>query len=225
MSKFKLIYFEGCPNSKNARAILLSCGVEFEVVVQDDLEKESSLQDYSSPSILFNDEIIFGQKLSPGASACSAGQFDEELIKTKIKKLSDSSPLPSKKSFASFGSFGSALTVGLCPVCIPAIGAFLSSLGLGFVVNESVLKPLLIIFLIFAIGGFLWSYFEEHGNIWPLVLGIGFGSALYIGRYTYISGPVNSFLMYGGIVGIILVSIWNMRLKKLENCQLCEVKK
>lgn len=143
MSKFKIIYFEGCPNAKHARAILLSSGVEFETVKQDDLEENNNLRDFSSPTILYGNEVVFGEKLLQGASACSAGNFDETLIKNKILKLYAGDPKTSKRSFAAFGSFGSALTVGLCPVCIPAIGAFLSSVGLGFVVSETILKPLL----------------------------------------------------------------------------------
>ena len=223
MSNLKLIYFDGCPNSKNARAVLLSCGVEFDVIKQDDLNDNDEMRNYSSPTILLDNELLFGEKLSPGASACSAGQFDEEGLKRKILESTKGQSNFSKKSFASFGSFGSAITVGLCPACIPAIGAFLSSIGLGFAVRESFLKPLLIVFLTFAVGGFLWSYLKVHRNILPLILGSTMAIVLYVGRYIYISGSVNAFLIYGGIVGIIAVSIWNLRLKKAQACNRCEV--
>lgn len=52
MSACKLIYFEGCPNSKHARTALLTSGVEFEVLKQDDLPESSPYKNYSSPTIL-----------------------------------------------------------------------------------------------------------------------------------------------------------------------------
>lgn len=129
-----------------------------------------------------------------------------------------------KGRFAALGSFGSAITVGLCPICIPAIGAFLSSIGLGFLVKEEVLLPLLIVFLVVTLGGLTWSYLKEHKSVYPLAVGILMAVALYVGRYVYISGLVNSILMYGGIAGIISVSVWNLKLRKLVDCPACEVK-
>jgi len=125
--------------------------------------------------------------------------------------------------WATIGSFGSALTVGLCPICIPAIGAFLSTIGLGFLINETVLKPILLIFLGIALFGYFWSYLKEHKNILPLIIGVIMAVALYIGRYVYINGTLNLILMYGGLTGIMVVSIWNWRLRKnSKSCALCE---
>lgn len=126
--------------------------------------------------------------------------------------------------FSTLGPLGSAVTVGLCPVCIPAIGAFLSALGLGFMINETVLKPLLIALLLVNLGGLLWSYFKEHRNILPVVVGVLTGISLYVGRYVYFGVTANMVLIYGGILGIIGVSIWNLKLKKHSRCKTCEVK-
>ena len=220
MSAVKLIYFEGCPNSKHARAVLLSSQIDFEVIRQDDLPDEDHYRHYSSPTILRNGKIIFGERLEPNASACSAEKFDEELLKSKLLTIEGASK---KGFFASIGSFGSALVVGLCPVCIPAIGALLSSIGLGFLINEKVLKPVLIIFLATALSGFLWSYLKEHKKIGPLLMGIIMGGALYIGRYIYIGPTLNLVLMYGGIAGILGASVWNIFLRKKVPCAACKV--
>jgi len=221
MSAVKLIYFEGCPNSKHARAVLLSSKVGFEVIKQDDLPKDDPYREYSSPTILKNGEILFGEKLGPNTAACSAEKFDEGELK---KKLRGKNKLSSKKGlFAFIGSFGSALTVGLCPICIPAIGAFLSSIGLGFLVSESVLLPILFIFLTITIGGLLFSYLKEHGKVSPLILGVLMGISLYMGRYVYLGAFINQVLMYGGIAGIVTVSFWNLRLRKQVACSACSV--
>ena len=90
--------------------------------------------------------------------------------------------------------------------------------------QESVLRPVLFIFLAAAISGLLWSYLKEHGKIWPLIGGILMGITLYAGRYVYFGAVINQILMYGGITGIIAVSIWNLKLRKSASCPACEVK-
>jgi len=83
MSKCQLIYFEGCPNAKHARAILLTAGVPFEVILQDELNEGNEFKNYSSPSILKDGKLLLGQRLSSGSSACSFEKIDEELLKQK----------------------------------------------------------------------------------------------------------------------------------------------
>jgi mercuric ion transport protein len=116
------------------------------------------------------------------------------------------------------GSLGSALTVGLCPICIPAIGSFLSAIGMGFLVNESVLKPIVIVFILISSFGFYWSYKKEHKNVYPVVFGIFFGVGIYLSRYVFI----NFYMMYASIAGLLGISIWNLKLKKTANCGACE---
>ena len=125
--------------------------------------------------------------------------------------------------FFTFGSFGSAFTVGLCPICIPAIGAFLSSVGLGFLVTETILYPVLLIFLAITLGGLLWSYKREHGKLGPLVVGVAMGTSLYLGRYVYFGMLANQILMWAGITGIIGVSLWNLKLRRIASCSACVV--
>ena len=120
-----------------------------------------------------------------------------------------------KKSWlATLGSFGSAITVGFCPICIPAIGALLSAIGLGFLVNETVLQPLLIVFILLAWFGYAWSFMKEHRVVYPLILGVLAGISLYVGRYVYLGGLLNAVLMYGGVIAMIGASVWNILLRK-----------
>ncbi len=220
MSAVKLIYFDGCPNSKHARALLLSSKIDFESVKQDELPDNHTYRTYSSPTILRDEDVIFGQKLEPGVSACSFERFDEDKIRKSL--LGGPNQNSKKGLFASIGSLGSAFTVGLCPICVPAIGALLSSIGLGFLTKEAVLKPILIVFLVIALSGFLWSYLKEHRNIGPLFFGAIMGAALYVGRYVYIGPSINMILMYGGVAGIIGASIWNIYLRKNAPCSACK---
>lgn len=223
MAQVKLIYFKGCPNAEKSRQALRATGVPFDEVSQDELPPESPFKSYSSPTILNGNNVIFGSQTDAGSGGCSLEVPTAEVLVKKLgmSGLSLSTKKPKGVLVSAIGSFGSALTVGLCPLCIPAIGAFLSALGLGFLVQTSVLLPLLIGFLAINMGGLLWSYVKEHGNILPLVGGILTGAALYIGRYVYLGALINQILMYGGIAGIIAVSFWNLRLRKKVTCPAC----
>lgn len=222
LAEVKFIYSEGCPNADKTRTALKSIGIDFDSIKQDDLSESSIFRNYSSPTILQGNNVIFGCETDQGRGGCSLEVPSINELKDKLGTVVSSN---TRSGFLSgIGSFGSALTVGLCPVCIPAIGAFLASIGLGFIVQESVLRPVLFIFLAAAISGLLWSYLKEHRNVWPLVGGILMGITLYVGRYVYFGAVINQILMYGGITGIIAVSIWNLKLRKSASCPACEVK-
>jgi len=222
LAEVKFIYFEGCPNADKTRTALKTIGIDFDDVNQGDLPESSIFRNYSSPTILQGNNVIFGCETGQGRGGCSLEVPSIDELKNKLGTAVSSNK---KNGFLSgIGSFGAALTVGLCPVCIPAIGAFLASIGLGFIVQESVLRPVLFIFLAAAISGLLWSYLKEHRNVWPLIGGILMGITLYVGRYVYLGSVINQVLMYGGIAGIIAVCIWNLKLRKSASCPACEVK-
>ena len=222
LAEVKFIYSEECPNADKTRTALKTIGIDFDSIKQDDLSESSIFRNYSSPTILQGNNVIFGCETGQGRGGCSLEVPSINELKDKLGTVVSSN---TRSGFLSgIGSFGSALTVGLCPVCIPAIGAFLASIGLGFLVQESVLRPVLFIFLAAAISGLLWSYLKEHRNVWPLIGGILMGITLYVGRYVYFGAVINQILMYGGITGIIAVSIWNLKLRKSASCPACEVK-
>lgn len=228
MERVKLVYFQGCPEAKHARAALLTSGIDdFEVVIQDDLTGESPFKSYSSPTILKGDQIIYGSKLEQGASACSYQKIDNEQIRQRLMSRRPGEEKRAKKGavLSAVGAIGSGLAVGLCPLCIPAIGAFLASLGLGFVGQESFLRPALLAMLAVTLAGFLWSYFKKHGNIFPFVFGFLASVAMYIGRYVYIGSNINFILMYGSIFALVAVAAWNLYLNKkgakVASCGAC----
>ena len=222
LAEVKFIYFEGCPNADKTRTALKTIGIDFDDVNQGDLPESSIFRSYASPTILQGNNVIFGCETGQGRGGCSLEVPSINELKDKLGFVVSSNK---RSGFLSgIGSFGSVLTVGLCPVCIPAIGAFLASIGLGFIVQESVLRPVLFIFLAAAISGLLWSYLKEHRNVWPLIGGILMGITLYVGRYVYLGSVINQVLMYGGIAGIIAVCIWSLKLRKSASCPACEVK-
>lgn len=79
--------------------------------------------------------------------------------------------------FHYIGSIGSIGIGKFCPVCYPFVGAFLTAMGLGFLVSAAVLRGLLVLFLCIGIMG-LWRSYKAHKNLMPLVTG-SLSSVLY----------------------------------------------
>jgi hypothetical protein len=107
----------------------------------------------------------------------------------------------------------SALVAIVCPLCIPALGAFLASMGLGFAVSVSFLQPFLILLLLISVGSLAWSV-RLHKKWWVLAIGVVGALGIYAGRYIWFSLP----LMYGGAFLLIGVSIINFKLKISCGC-------
>ncbi len=220
MGALKLLYFEGCPNANKARQLLSKVGATFTEVRQDDLPSTDPLKGYASPTLLDGEKIVFGSKTGEGSGGCSIDIPSVDDLRARLGGRR--TPRRSEKTLLSLvGSLGSAITVGLCPVCIPAIGAFLSAIGMGFLVKDAVLQPLLVGFLVITLFGLFWSYLKEHRRISPFLLGIVMAAGLYVSRYVYIGATANMVMMYASITGIIGVSFWNVRLKKKVGCASC----
>lgn len=216
MDTLKLVYFDGCPNFKVAKEALKEARLSFEEIKQDGLPKDDPLRNFSSPTILKNNVVVFGTWTGANGG-CSFGTLSAEDI---LQRLTEVNPADQKKTklLASTGSFGSIITVVLCPVCKPAIAAFLSSAGLGFMIHEGVLRAILLAFLAIALIGLFWSYLKVHRRIAPFIFGTVMAIGLYLGRYVYFGYETNAVLTYGSIAGLIAVSIWNLRLKKTKAC-------
>jgi len=113
------------------------------------------------------------------------------------------------KNFKIFSGTFLATTLGLtCPVCWPAAGAFLASVGLGFAVSLKVVIPLLVIFLIIAWWGMYVSYKTNHHHIAPLIVSIVGGVFIPAGRYLFGS----LILTYIAIGVFVIATIWNYNL-------------
>ena len=83
MAEYKLLYFNGCPNHRPAVELLESLGIQFESVCQDDLEESDLLKKYTSPTLLNNNEIIFGSKAMGGG--CSMPLPSREELNKRLK--------------------------------------------------------------------------------------------------------------------------------------------
>lgn len=104
---------------------------------------------------------------------------------------------------------GGACSVGLlglfCPVCVPAIGAFVSSIGLGFAATTAFMYPMLGLVSAMFLLGLSWNYWRTR-NIWPLIIGIVGVIAIPLGRYVIVSTP----LIYGGVAAVLGSGGWSI---------------
>ena len=106
------------------------------------------------------------------------------------------------------GSLGSVLALlapkGLCPICVAASGGVLSSLGLGFLAADNVVRWVLPIALLVGLAG-LGLAARNHGRWWIFGLGVAGAFVLYPG-WIFALKPV----MYGGMGLLVLASIFNL---------------
>src|SRR5438552_16019151 len=65
---------------------------------------------------------------------------------------------------------GGALFAALCCLGFPALISILSALGLGFIVRDAVLVPLLLMFLLVTLAG-LYFGTRRHHRPWALIMG------------------------------------------------------
>ena len=104
------------------------------------------------------------------------------------------------------GNIG-AIFAGLCCIGTPALLAALASVGLGFLINDLILLPLLLIFLGISIWGIQRST-SLHNQRAPLTLAAV--SGVVILTAVWFSRP----LVLLGLVGLIAASVWDVVLRK-----------
>lgn len=83
MKNIKVIYFEACPNAEPLMKMLHELGVEFEKVDQDKLSGENEFRNFSSPTILQANEVVFGAQAKGGG--CSLSLPSKEYLKKKLQ--------------------------------------------------------------------------------------------------------------------------------------------
>ena len=98
-----------------------------------------------------------------------------------------------------------AIFTALCCLGVPALLSILSALGLAFLINDAILLPLLIVFLVVTDMG-LWFGKRHHDRSLALVLGIISSAVIVI----FIMVAFNAVLVGVGIAGLIAASLLNI---------------
>lgn len=111
------------------------------------------------------------------------------------------------------GSMGS-IFASLCCLGFAPVLAALSAAGLGFVISDAILIPLLALFLGLALWGMKGSQ-KRHGKTTPFYVGIGGAIAALVGVFVFI--PVHVI----GLITLVGASIWDIVLlrKQPSSCE------
>jgi len=96
-----------------------------------------------------------------------------------------------------------------CPVCLAAYAGVLSSMGLGFLLRESVLAPLIVASLVVTLLTVAWST-RSHRDLRPLATAVAGALAIVAGRLVW---HVEALLDLG-VALLVLAAVWNLWLKR-----------
>lgn len=77
MKNVVLIYFDSCPNVQLAKKLLDELGLSYSEVNQDKISKDHKYAYYSSPTVLIDDEILFGSKTQGGGCSFKIPSIEE----------------------------------------------------------------------------------------------------------------------------------------------------
>lgn len=106
---------------------------------------------------------------------------------------------------------GGSLFAALCCLGFPALVSFLSAVGLGFIIDDAVMIPLLVTFLIITLGG-LYLGMRHHHEPWALIL----GGVSAIATLVFVALAPSNVLAGIGIAGLIGASILNVLLRSRQ---------
>jgi len=85
LAKPVLIYFEGCPNAEAAKSRLRDAHLDFIEESQDSLPEGHPHLNYTSPTLLLGEQIIFGSKTNAdSARGCSLDLPSSDEIRRRL---------------------------------------------------------------------------------------------------------------------------------------------
>ncbi len=96
-----------------------------------------------------------------------------------------------------------------CPACIAAYAGVLSAAGFGFLLRESVLRPLVAVFLVVNLLTLGWTA-RSHRSPGPMIVALIATACVVTGRFA-LDLP---WLLYTGAAGLFGAAMWNLWLKR-----------
>jgi mercuric ion transport protein len=106
------------------------------------------------------------------------------------------------------GVVGSFIAAACC-LGLPAVLSIIAAIGLGFIINDAVLLPLMIVFLVIALIGLFFGY-RIHRRPWPLALATVSAFAAYFFIFVRTVSPA----AYLAIAGLVVASVLNIMLRR-----------
>lgn len=113
-----------------------------------------------------------------------------------------------KRHLDKMGIAGTLITAACC-LGFPAVLAVFSAIGLGFLIHDAVLLPLLVVFLAVTLVGLFYGY-RRHRRPGALLL----GAASALGTLGFIFLVTVPALAYLSIAGLVAASLLNIALRR-----------
>jgi mercuric ion transport protein len=121
--------------------------------------------------------------------------------------------------FDKTGTLGTLIAVMGCASCFPALGSLGAALGLGFLAQfEGIfINTLLPLFAAIALGANILSFLSH--KVWYRALaGITGPGMVLLTMYPLWTYSWSTYLLYNGIVIMLLVSIWDIYSPPKKSC-------
>lgn len=215
--KIELIYHTQCPNVETARHHLAEALKEVGLPKkwtewnQTDASSPEFIRRFGSPSILIDGQDIAGVSPGDAVGSCRLYQGVNGLegvppVETIASALAEA--MTKRRGWCSLAT-APAVIVGIlpnvtCPACWPIYAALLGSVGMGFLMERAYLLPLIVAFLILAVGSLAISAPKRHGY-GPFWMAVGGSALLLSGKFLFAQNAA----VYGGIGLLIAASLWN----------------
>lgn len=222
MSTIELLYATDCPNVGATRANLLKAvtaaglPARWSELVIGDPDLPPHAKGYGSPTILVDRADVAGA-LPGGGKSCRVYEDDGGVLVVappigRIRAaLAASAPsaTPSvqgwRSSLAVAPGIGAALLPKVaCPACWPAYSGVLTTVGLGFLMDEAWLLPVTAAFLTIAVAALGYGARKRRG-LRPFALGLLAAATVLVGKFAFGSDAT----MYGGLGLLVAASLWN----------------
>lgn len=220
--RVQLLYFPGCPHVDEARErlqhALATSGTKATVEEIDTTAAMTPepLRTWGSPTILVDGVDVAGEKAAGGAccrlyagDSGSRGAPSEEAIRAALRRARGGKRAWLRSLVLLPGAVLPLLPSFACPACIPAYTGLLAAVGLGVVLTERVLAPLIVVFLALGVLSVAWAT-RSHRKLSPLVVTVTGSLAVVLGRLVWNVAPV----LYTGVALLIGASLWNLWLKR-----------
>jgi len=229
--KVRLLYFAGCPNvdgtRENLRRAVAQCGFEVRVEEIDttDPDTPERLRGWGSPTVLVDGTDVAGASGPAGASCRlypgAAGLQGAPAVETITAALRRARNLRWSwmRTMASLpATILPLLPSATCPACVAAYAGVLSTLGLGVLLTERALAPLIVGFLFLGFVSVAWAT-KSHGRYGPLLATVLGSLAVALGRLVWRLPPV----LYVGVALLLGATLWNLWLKRPKPVPLIQI--
>ena len=84
--KIEVYFFKGCPNADRVFSYFDSCGIAYNKIDVETLDISNPNRNFSSPSVLVDNRLVFGSEVSAGATGCTVEVFSPEALARALSK-------------------------------------------------------------------------------------------------------------------------------------------